>query len=384
MKAKILLLCIIVKLLPVFIQCMLQANASIGIQCERFTSPDNLPPAELRWSYDLFPELSHPMPDRMLSEQTPAHTSEISSGIKGKRKHKVAGAFSRTRRMSFKKPQFKDRLDAAINAYSQLKKHGATYLVMNGHLSEKITNMSVICDMTKISVHTLRNHVTPGRIKKSSYGSGPRAVLGEAAEQQIVEYIVWMDNEGWPLSWRRIRVIARDVAKRNGVDSFSASNRWKNGFKRRHPELSTRLAENMERTRVGGMNKEQTQKYFDTLEKVKALCARLNGEEELAPSLLYNLDEAGVDQVSEMDGDRQVVVLKIKTTPTYRKTSADRTHLSAAVCVAGDGWKAKTMYALKGKIRKEGTLPLCPEGTDYIMTKKGYFDDAGFFEYINL
>ena len=252
MKAKILLLCIIVKLLPVFIQCMLQANASIGIQCEHFTSPDNLPPAELRWFYDLFPELSHPMPDRMLSEQTPAHTSEIASGIKGKRKHKVAGAFSRTRRMSLKKPQFKDRLDAAINAYSQLKKHGTTYLVMNGHLSEKITNMSVICDMTKISVHTLRNHVTPGRIKKSSYGSGPRAVLGEAAEQQIVEYIVWMDNEGWPLSWRRIRVIARDVAKRNGVDSFSASNRWKNGFKRRHPELSTRLAENLERTRVGG------------------------------------------------------------------------------------------------------------------------------------
>jgi len=40
------------------------------------------------------------------------------------------------------------------------------------------------------------------------------------------------------------------------------------------------------------------------------------------------------------------------------------------------------MYALKGKIIKGGTLPLCPEGTDYIMTKKGYFDDAGFFEYI--
>ena len=32
------------------------------------------------------------------------------------------------------------------------------------------------------------------------------------------------------------------------------------------------------------------------------------------------------------------------------------------------------------QVRKEGTLPLCPEGTDYIMTKKGYFDDAGFYE----
>jgi len=59
------------------------------------------------------------------------------------------------------------------------------------------------------------------------------------------------------------------------------------------------------------------------------------------------LDEAGADQISEMDGDRHVVVLKIKRTPTYRKTIADRTHLSAAVCVGGDGWRAKTIYALK-------------------------------------
>jgi len=25
---------------------------------------------------------------------------------------------------------------------------------------------------------------------------------------------------------------------------------------------------------------------------------------------------------------------------------------------------------------------MCPLGTDYIMTAKGYFDDSGFFEYI--
>jgi len=40
------------------------------------------------------------------------------------------------------------------------------------------------------------------------------------------------------------------------------------------------------------------------------------------PHLIYNLDEAGVDQVSEMDGERHVVVLKMRRTPTYRKTSA--------------------------------------------------------------
>jgi len=40
------------------------------------------------------------------------------------------------------------------------------------------------------------------------------------------------------------------------------------------------------------------------------------------------------------------------------------------------------MFALKGKVRKEDALPMCPPGTEYIMTPKGYFDDLGFFEYI--
>jgi len=133
--------------------------------------------------------------------------------------------------------------------------------------------VKVVCALTKIGYNTLRNHITPGRIKKTSFGCGPRSLLGGATEQHIVEYIVWMDEEGWPLSWRRIRIIARDIARKNGILDFSASNRWKKGFKRRHPELSTRLAENLERTRVGGMNKDQTQKYFDLLEKVKSHCA---------------------------------------------------------------------------------------------------------------
>ena len=72
-------------------------------------------------------------------------------------------------------------------------------------------------------------------------------------------------------------------------------------------------------------------------------------EDSLPSERIFNIDEVGVDQVSGMDGDRQAVVLRIKKTSTYRKASADRTHLSAAVCIGADGWLAKTMYALKGE-----------------------------------
>ena len=75
--------------------------------------------------------------------------------------------------------------------------------------------------------------------------------------------------------------------------------------------MTTRVSENLERTRVGAMNKEQTVKYFALLEKVKKLCATLNGEDSLPPDRIFNIDEVGVDQASGMDGDRIVVVLII-------------------------------------------------------------------------
>jgi len=48
--------------------------------------------------------------------------------------------------------------------------------------------VKVVCALTKIRYNTLRNHSTPGRIKKTSFGCG--SLLGGATEQHIVEYIV--------------------------------------------------------------------------------------------------------------------------------------------------------------------------------------------------
>ena len=189
-----------------------------------------------------------------------------------------------------------------------------------------------------------------------------------------------MDEKGFPLSWQKVSTIATDIARRFELEGFCASRKWRKSFRRRHPELATRVAESLERTRVGAMNEELVQKYFDLLNKVKKELAELNGTEDLGNDLIYNLDESGVDQLSAMKD--KVVVLKMKKTPTYIHSSSDRTHLSAAVCIAANGWRANTMYALKGKKRIQEKLALCPEGVDYIMTNKGYFDDEGFKQYI--
>ena len=145
---------------------------------------------EVGFSYSLFPELSHPESDqsfiRFVPESPlPQHSSKNPKNKKTKRVPDIA----KTRRCSFTNPEAKERLNAAITAYNQIQKHGATYLVINGTMTEKITDVKVVCAPTKIRYNTLRNHITPGRIKKTSFGCGPRSLLGGATEQHIVEYI---------------------------------------------------------------------------------------------------------------------------------------------------------------------------------------------------
>ena len=60
-----------------------------------------------------------------------------------------------------------------------------------------------------------------------------------------MDHMIWMDEQGWPLSWRKISIIARDIAKREQI-SCDACRQWRKYFKRRHPELTTRVAENLE------------------------------------------------------------------------------------------------------------------------------------------
>jgi hypothetical protein len=89
------------------------------------------------------------------------------------------GTVRRTKRMSFLEPKFKERLEMAINAGKQLQKYKATLLILNGQESEPITDFKQLAKLTNIKYSTLMNHLTPGRIKKNSFGTGPRCVLGQ-------------------------------------------------------------------------------------------------------------------------------------------------------------------------------------------------------------
>ena len=92
-----------------------------------------------------------------------------------------------------------------------------------------------------------------------------------------------------------------------------------------------------------------------------------------------NLDETGFDLVNGLKGLKVGIVTQ-KYRRVYHQTSANRTHHSAAVCVRGDGFLYKVMYATKSRGKKEDYL--LPDGATLVLNDKGYFDDAAFKEFV--
>ena len=81
------------------------------------------------------------------------------------------------------------------------------------------------------------------------------------------------------------------------IDGFMASNGCCKRLKARYPILGSRVAQGFERTRVGALNPEQTQKYMELVREAINKVEELNGGVKFSP----NLDETGFDPVNNQD-----------------------------------------------------------------------------------
>ena len=121
-----------------------------------------------------------------------------------------------------------------------------------------------------------------------------------------------------------------------GKVQFRASHGWRDGFKRCHPEVCSRIAHGLERTRVGGLNEDNVSKYFKILEEEISEIEKLNGckitgEPKIARSYYYfmcagysmaffffycpadlilNIDGTGLDLVNGLKGLRVGIMTK--------------------------------------------------------------------------
>ena len=134
---------------------------------------------------------------------------------------------------------------------------------------------------------------TPKKFIKDTYGTGPATILDTFLENEIVNHRITLCDKGFEISWKGVKFIAWQLASdpktKWHVPGFVASSGWLNRFRGRHPQLSARIAQNLERTRVGALNKDIVQHYLSIVESMYKQIEQANGNQAITPDLIYNL-----------------------------------------------------------------------------------------------
>ena len=228
----------------------------------------------------------------------------------------------------------------------------------------------------KVPRKTLDDRIK-GRVKHGT-NPGPSTVLSASEEASLVSYLVYMANRGFPLTRTMVKAFAWAVAKRSGKsDRFSAEygpgEHWWFNFKRRHPEVTLRRTDMLERTRAEALNPDVVTEYFEHLGKTLDDHGLKN-----KPRQLYNCDESFVP----LDCSREKAVTMKGAKNVYCQTHGTKEHITLLCCASAAGIPHPPMiiYAKSfpgGQYRFDG-----PDDTLYAKSESGWIDSELFMVWI--
>ena len=171
------------------------------------------------------------------------------------------------------------------------------------------------------------------KVKSKHNGTyGGRTALSTDDENVLVEYIKYMGAVGHPLNVSEIKAFAWSVGKRSSNPECFGENgpskNWWGAFQKRHPALTLRKPDKLDRRRKQTGKRSVVKKHFDALKKA-LVEAGLDGKS----AHIFNVDETGMS----MDRSTGKVCVDRKTKKVYQESSGDREHITANVCCSASG-----------------------------------------------
>ena len=111
-----------------------------------------------------------------------------------------------------------------------------------------------------------------GRVKHGSK-PGVSTVLTPTEEEALESYLIYMANRGFPLTRTMVKAFAWSIAKRLGKSGrfnseYGPGEKWWTLFKQRHPQLSLRRSDPLDRNRAEALNSSIVNEYYDLLHTV--------------------------------------------------------------------------------------------------------------------
>ena len=208
---------------------------------------------------------------------------------------------------------------------------------------------------------------------------GRSTVLTEQEEKALCSYLIYMAERGFPLTRRMVMAFAWAIALRSGNgDRFNPElgpgEHWWINFHKRHPEISLRKVDKLERSRAECLDPEVVKEYFEKLEKTLSENGLMN-----TPRRLYNCDETFLP----LDGTREKVVTCKSAKSTYAQAIGTREHITMLCGASAAGTTLPPMIIFPkafpgGKYTFKG-----PDDAVYAKSDSGWVDSELFLAWMN-
>ena len=208
-----------------------------------------------------------------------------------------------------------------------------------------------------------------GRVKHGSK-SGVSTVLTPTEEEALESYLIYMANRGFPLTRTMVKAFAWSIAKRLGKSGqfnseYGPGEKWWTLFKQRHPQLSLRRSDPLDRNRAEALNSSIVNEYYDLLHTVLTDNNILNNARQI-----LNCDETFVP----LDYSREKVVTTKGAKNVYRQSQGTSEHITMLCCASAAGFPLPPLIIFSkcfpgGQYRFDG-----PDDALYAKSESGWID----------
>ena len=223
-----------------------------------------------------------------------------------------------------------------------------------------------------------------------------RMLLSEDEEAAVEQYCLWQSDRGMNLNNNHVKALIREIhsraveagEKRQQLNSsLGPSPKYMRAFYKRHPKLSSRSSERVDRGRINMANKDTVLEYFDLLKSslVKDGIMELDEhgnpiQDSIKIDRIYLADETGWG----VNTKAKKVIGRKGAKHIYNRKSNDESHKTLMLGICGNGDVLKTLIILEKSfpLLSEGEADHIPDNILLSKTEKGSMDHELFCEWL--
>lgn len=235
--------------------------------------------------------------------------------------------------------------------------------------------VSTACKTFGVPRTSVRNRMS-GKTADNCRKVGPTCILGPDIEKKLVDWILDSSAKGFPINQDSLAYSVQKLVQEFQIQTpfinGSPGKKWFTSFLKRHPEISRKHAEFINKARAAA-SKNSIKRWFTETETVLGVDANVLND----PGRLFNMDETAI-----FLSPKGSLVLGPKGKGVYDVvSSSEKDNVTTLITVNAAGLIAPPLTIFKFKRLPKQYVSAAPKHWSIGISDSGWMQSKQFFEY---